>query len=59
VPVAPPEILKKLEGKADYIVCLSSPINFYVVGQLYADFPQVIDEEVIASLAESNRPLKD
>jgi predicted phosphoribosyltransferase len=59
VPVAPPETLRKLEGKADHIVCLSSPINFYAVGQFYADFPQVTDEEVIASLAESNRPLKD
>jgi predicted phosphoribosyltransferase len=59
VPVAPSETLRKLEGKADHIVCLSSPINFYAVGQFYADFPQVTDAEVIASLAESNRPLKD
>ncbi len=59
VPVAPPETLKKLEGKADRIVCLSSPINFYAVGQFYRDFPQVTDEEVIACLADSSRPKKN
>lgn len=59
VPVAPPETLKKLEGKADRIVCLSSPINFYAVGQFYRDFPQVTDEEVIACLADSTRSMRD
>ncbi len=53
VPVAPPDTLRKLEGKADRIVCLSSPDNFYAVGQFYVDFPQVTDEEVIACLANS------
>ena len=56
VPVAPPETLKKIRGKADRIVCLSSPENFYAVGQFYMDFPQVTDEEVIACLAGSTRP---
>lgn len=55
VPVAPPETLRILEGKADRTVCLSSPDNFYAVGQFYRDFPQVTDEEVIACLAESSR----
>lgn len=55
VPVAPPETLKKLHGKADRIVCLSSPSNFYAVGQFYMDFPQVSDEEVIACLSGSVR----
>ncbi len=59
VPVAPPETLKKLEGKADRIVCLSSPINFYAVGQFYRNFPQVTDEEVIACLADSIRSVRD
>ncbi|AEJ02655.1 phosphoribosyltransferase [Nitrosomonas sp. Is79A3] len=59
VPVAPPETLRKLEGKADRTVCLSSPLNFYAVGQFYADFPQVTDEEVIACLAGSNRREKE
>lgn len=53
VPVAPPDTLQKLQGKADRIVCLSSPRNFYAVGQFYADFPQVSDAEVIACLTDS------
>jgi putative phosphoribosyl transferase len=59
VPVAPPETLRKLDGKADHIVCLSSPINFYAVGQFYGDFPQVTDEEVIACLADATRREKE
>ena len=53
VPVAPLDTLQKLQGKANKIVCLSSPDNFYAVGQFYVDFPQVSDEEVIACLADS------
>lgn len=53
VPVAPPDTLRKLQDKADRIVCLSSPENFYAVGQFYVSFPQVTDEEVIATLAHS------
>ena len=59
VPVAPPETLRKLEGKADRIVCLSSPDNFYAVGQFYGDFPQVTDEEVIACLADATGSAMD
>lgn len=55
VPVAPPETLKKLHGKADRIVCLSAPDDFYAVGQFYADFPQVTDDEVIACLTGLSR----
>lgn len=59
VPVAPPETLKKIRGKADRIVCLSSPEDFYAVGQFYRDFPQVTDEEVIACLAGDAQPAMD
>lgn len=50
VPVAPHETIQKLHGKADRIVCLSSPSDFYAVGQFYRDFPQISDDEVIACL---------
>lgn len=53
VPVAPPDTLKKIRDYADRVVCLSTPTNFYAVGQFYTDFPQVTDEEVIAILAEN------
>ena len=51
VPVAPPDTLDKVTPYADEMVCLSAPELFYAVGQFYASFPQVSDEEVIASLA--------
>lgn len=59
VPVAPPETIKKLHGKADRIVCLSSPADFYAVGQFYRDFPQVSDDEVIACLTGAKQPAED
>lgn len=59
IPVAPPDTLKKIHDKADRIVCLSSPINFYAVGQFYTDFPQVTDEEVIAIFNDSTLPSMD
>jgi len=52
VPVAPPDTLVKVEPYADEVVCLSAPETFYAVGQFYASFPQVSDEEVIALLGE-------
>ena len=50
VPVAPPDTLEKVKPYADEVVCLSAPEMFYAVGQFYASFPQVSDEEVIALL---------
>ncbi|MBA3903578.1 MAG: phosphoribosyl transferase [Rhodocyclaceae bacterium] len=52
VPVAPPDTLEKVADKADEVVCLYAPENFQAVGQFYADFGQVEDEEVIALLSE-------
>ena len=59
IPVAPPETLRKIHGKADRIVCLSSPADFYAVGQFYREFPQVTDDEVIACLTDSVLPITD
>lgn len=59
IPVAPPDTLRKMHGKADRIVCLSSPVDFYAVGQFYSDFPQVTDEEVIDCLTNSILPTID
>lgn len=47
IPVSPPETLRKIQPLADEVVCLDTPNNFRAVGQFYADFPQVEDEEVI------------
>ncbi|MGB7963507.1 MAG: phosphoribosyltransferase family protein [Propionicimonas sp.] len=50
VPVAPPEIVDKLRGYADEVICLQTPWGFQAVGQFYEDFDQVTDDEVIALL---------
>lgn len=56
VPVAPPDTLEKVGEQADEVVCLTAPENFQAVGQFYADFGQVEDDEVIALLSERKKP---
>lgn len=55
VPVAPPDTLEKIRPHADEVVCLEAPPFFHAVGQFYADFPQVDDDEVIAILREAGK----
>lgn len=50
VPVAPADTLEKIKPFADETICLSVPPVFYAVGQFYADFPQISDEEVVELL---------
>lgn len=50
VPVAPPDTVKRVREFADEMICLDAPEDFYAVGQYYARFPQVSDQEVIALL---------
>jgi putative phosphoribosyl transferase len=50
VPVAPPRMVEQLKGLVDEVVVLYSPEWFFGVGQFYEQFPQVEDEEVVASL---------
>lgn len=47
---APPETVARLERLADEVVCLLAPANFGAVGQFFANFGQVSDEEVIRLL---------
>ena len=56
IPVAPPDTLDMLGAEVDQVVCLLTPTNFYAVGQFYADFAQITDEEVLCLFRElSNR----
>lgn len=55
VPVAPREFARRLGGEADELVCLDTPWDFAAVGQFYADFTQVEDEEVTACLRQAAR----
>jgi putative phosphoribosyl transferase len=53
VPVAPHDFARRLRGDADELVCLDTPRDFAAVGQFYADFTQVDDEEVTACLRQA------
>lgn len=53
VPVAPPSVLAQLPVAPDNMVCLQMPADFQAVGQYYADFEQVSDDEVLALLDQA------
>jgi predicted phosphoribosyltransferase len=48
--VAPTSTLARLEPLADAVVCLHATEAFYAVGQFFADFGEVTDEDVVAAL---------
>lgn len=50
IPLAPPEVIERLEEHADEVVCLATPAPFFSIGQWYEDFRQVGDDEVRALL---------
>ena len=54
IPVAPAELIERLQAEVDAIVCLATPRPFYAVGLHYRDFHQVPDEEVIGLLAQAD-----
>jgi len=53
VPVAPRDAMQRMKREVDEAVCLDTPTNFRAVGQFYAQFPQLRDDEVIALLDEA------
>jgi putative phosphoribosyl transferase len=50
VPVGPRSVYQRLGGEADHVVIASVPRHFDAVGQVYADFRQITDDEVRAAL---------
>jgi predicted phosphoribosyltransferase len=56
VPVAPPDRLEEVLRRCDEVVCLLVPQTFWAIGQFYADFTQVEDEEVVTLLQKSKPP---
>jgi len=48
VPVAPPGWQARIGADADEMVCVSTPREFFAIGQFYAKFGQVSDAEVLA-----------
>lgn len=55
VPVGSREAVSALASKADEVVCLDVPDNFFAVGQWYEDFSPVSDEEVIEFLRKGHK----
>ena len=53
--VAPPETVRRLQDEADEVVCLHAPASFAAVGQFFADFSEVTDDEVTDLLTEAHR----
>ena len=51
VPVASRDAVQLVGQYCDEVVCLDAPARFAAVGQFYASFPQLEDDEVIALLA--------
>jgi putative phosphoribosyl transferase len=49
--VAPPATVAALRTEADEVVCLQSPAAFHAVGEFFADFSEVSDQQVVAELA--------
>ncbi len=56
VPVGPTDTIKAMRDEADVVVCLEEYEVFGAIGLFYADFHQISDQEVIATLA--NFPAK-
>lgn len=46
VPVGPSSTCREIGQEADQVVCVTMPPGFEAVGQVYADFHQVSDDEV-------------
>ncbi|OBA88703.1 phosphoribosyl transferase [Mycobacteriaceae bacterium 1482268.1] len=55
VPVGPASACNQLGREADDVVCATMPPGFEAVGQVYADFHQVSDDEVRELLAMPTR----
>ena len=50
VPVGPEQAPETFAGMADDLLCLVTPQDFYAVGQVYQEFAQVSDAEVLRLL---------
>jgi predicted phosphoribosyltransferase len=55
VPVGPASVCRRLRTEADDVVCSTMPADFGAVGQVFADFHQVTDDEVRALLTAATQ----
>jgi putative phosphoribosyl transferase len=56
LPVAPAETVRLIGDRVDECVVVDSPYPFYAVGQHYADFSQVTDQQAAECLGKAWRP---
>jgi predicted phosphoribosyltransferase len=54
VPVASSRVVKEFEKIIDKFICLATPKQFWAVSQVYWEFDQVSDEEVVELLHQSS-----
>jgi putative phosphoribosyl transferase len=62
VPVAAPGWEQRIGADADELICVDTPAGFYAIGEFYADFSQLTDDDVIACLdqaAQQPAPVSD
>lgn len=55
VPVSPPDTARLLRVRADEVVTLIEPRDFFAVGAFYDDFSQTSDTEVVALLRKLSK----
>jgi putative phosphoribosyl transferase len=53
VPVGSAEAATSLRRDTDAVICLHTPADFFAIGEWYADFSQVSDEEVTGLLGQA------
>jgi putative phosphoribosyl transferase len=53
VPVGPPGTAVSFADAADEVVCLTTPRDFFAIGEAYLDFSPTTDAEVVALLARA------
>lgn len=53
VPVAPPAAVVAMRREADHVVALATPASFHSVGEWYASFGQLTDDDVLMELARA------
>lgn len=53
IPVAPPDVATAMRQEVDVFICLAEPSPFRSVGEAYADFHQLADQEVMDLLAQA------
>jgi putative phosphoribosyl transferase len=58
VPVGPPDVIARLQTEADRVICLAQPEQFWAVGQFFADWAQLSDQDVSDILSRRRSELE-